>query len=331
MNDQAASLRRLAAGERPVDETLPPSTPAGAISFRPRPASRGQDSAAPAGPVRLARAIAITSGKGGVGKSNLAVNLAVALTRLGRRVCLLDADLGMANADVLCNLSPAQNLLHVLTGRCRLTDAMTLAPGGFRLIPGVSGVAGMADLGTRERAFVLRQLEVLESVTDDLIIDCAAGIASNVLAFAAASTSTIVTTTPEPTAVTDAYGMVKSLLRRREDAEVMLVVNMAESEAEALAVFERMNRVSLSFLGRAITFGAAVPFDPAVGAAVRHRLPFTLFAPDAPATRAVERLASRLAGVPETRLGRAPGGFFSRLVSVLGRGGGGRAEIAASP
>ncbi|MCP3905450.1 MAG: MinD/ParA family protein [Planctomycetes bacterium] len=346
--DQATQLRRLVESGRHADATavasvLTPSTPSGAVSFRPRPQHRRpigpapQTAPAPAPPrsrptrparvrpVQLARAIAVTSGKGGVGKSNLAVNLAVTLGRLGRKVCLLDADLGMANADVLCNLKPKRTLHHVVTGRARLAEVMLLGPGGFRLIPGASGVAGMADLGPRERGLVLQQLAVLDRVADIIIIDCAAGISTNVLAFAAAAHTTLLATTSEPPAVTDAYGMVKSLVRVAPDARMQLVVNMVEhgtaGTEEALGVHGRMNRVTQAFLKRSIDYGGAIPHDPAVGAAVRHRLPFTLFAPGSPATHAVTGIARRLAGIDEDRCDQARGGFFSRLAGWLGAGG----------
>ncbi len=138
----------------------------------------------------MARVIAVTSGKGGVGKTNIAVNLAVVLARLGQRVCLLDADLGLANADVLCSLTPRLTLEHVISGRCRLAETMLLAPGGVRLIPGACGVARLADLAGADRLALLGQLEALERVTDTLIIDTGAGLSRNVLAFAAAAQKT---------------------------------------------------------------------------------------------------------------------------------------------
>ena len=322
MKDQATDLRRLVeaghlADTRSLSAALPPSIQRGAVSYGPRPTDRRAAGTAPR-PVKLARAIAITSGKGGVGKSNLAVNLAVTLSQMGRKVCLLDADLGLANVDILCNITPKLTLQHVVTGRCRLTDVMLLGPGGFRLIPGASGVSGMADLGSKQRNAVLRQLAALDRVADVIIIDCAAGISANVLAFAAAAHRTLVTTTPEPTAVTDAYGMIKSLIRHASSVDVQLVVNMAENRLEAESVHQRMNRVTQSFLRRSIGLGGVIPLDPAVSAAVRYRLPFTLFAPDGRATAAVQSLARRLAGIDET-LSDCDGGFFHRLSHWFGK------------
>lgn len=299
MTDQATRLRRLIRHE-------PPATGLAAMQGA-RPWSERP----------LARAVAVTSGKGGVGKSNVAVNLAVALSRLGQRVCLLDADLGLANADVLCGLSPRLTLDHVVRGRCRLADAMLLAPGGFRLIPGACGVAALAELSAPDRRALLEQLAALEQVVDTMIIDTSAGLSRNVLAFAGAAQRVIVVTTPEPTAVTDGYGMIKALASEAPDAEVELVVNMASGPEEARDVFSRIDRVSRAFLSRAIRFGGSVPLDPAVREAVRRRLPFCLASPDAPATLALGALARAVAGLPPRRQGR--GGFLRRLVDRLGR------------
>jgi flagellar biosynthesis protein FlhG len=250
-----------------------------------------------------------------VGKTNLAVNLAVCLARLGQRVCLLDADLGLANADVLCSLTPRLTLEHVVRGRCRLADAMLLAPGGFRLIPGACGVARLADLGHVDRLALLEQLTALEQVADTVIIDTAAGLSANVLAFAAAAQRVVVVTTPEPTAMTDGYGMIKALVDRAAPVGIELVVNMVGSEAEAESVFRRMDRVSRTFVSRSLDFAGCVPMDPAVQEAVRYRVPFALYAPQSPATAAMYRLAYRVAGRDEPAVNgrRGEGGFFSRL------------------
>ena len=271
----------------------------------------------------MARVIAVTSGKGGVGKTNIAVNLAVALTRLGQRVCLLDADLGLANADVLCSLTPRLTLEHVVSGRCRLAEAMLLAPGGFRLIPGACGVARLADLAGADRLALLGQLEALERVTDTLIIDTGAGLSRNVLAFAAAAQQVVVVTTPEPTALTDGYGMIKALLQQSAGSRIDLLVNMVCHAGEGDSVFTRMDRVSRTFLKRPLGFAGSVPIDQAVREAVRHRVPFTLYAPDNPATAALDRLARRVSGIAHeaasARTGDPSVGFFGRLAEFFGR------------
>ncbi|MEM7229472.1 MAG: MinD/ParA family protein [Planctomycetota bacterium] len=325
MSDQATQLRGLMktvreASPDAVSALVPTSVPTGLVSYGPKTSRhrlpRNTDHA---GAVRLSHAIAVTSGKGGVGKSNLAVNLAIALAHHGRSVCLLDADLGMANADVLCNLTPSMTLEHVVSGRCRLSEAAMLAPGGFQLIPGASGVARLADLRPRHRGLLLEQLARVESTSDVLLIDCGAGISPNVLAFAGSAHRTLVVTTPEPTAITDGYGMIKSLLTQMPDAKIELVVNQATSDREAQDVYTRMRRVTRAFLDRDIRFAGAIPADDWVGQSVRQRMPFLLYAPDAPATRAVRIMGSRIIGEAVREQQDERSGFIGRLARWLGR------------
>ena len=165
----------------------------------PRISGEAQEVVAPAArprPTRLARAIAVSSGKGGVGKTNLAVNLAVAFAERGMRTALLDADLGLANADVLCGLTPRATLEDVVTGDRLIEEVMVHAPGGFRLVPGASGVSRLADIGPMQRRHVLEQLLRLEQSVDILVIDTGAGIGVNSMAFAAASDTVLVAATP---------------------------------------------------------------------------------------------------------------------------------------
>jgi flagellar biosynthesis protein FlhG len=240
--------------------------------------------------IRLARAIAITSGKGGVGKTNLAVNLSIALAH-ERRVCLLDADLGMANVDVLCGLSPRATLEDVLQHGRRIDEVMVLAPGGFRLVPGASGVASVANLGLQARRRLLAQLAALERHADMLVIDTAAGIASNSIAFAAAAHTVLVAVTPEPTSITDAYGAVKTIASKVREPRIRIVVNMANDRDEGEEVFRRIDRVSRTFLDLPLVLGGIVPFDPAVRACVRRREPVLLSEPDCPASKAIRAVA----------------------------------------
>jgi len=246
------------------------------------------------GPLRLARAIAISSGKGGVGKTTVAVNLATALARMRRKVVLLDADLGTANADVMCNLPPSNALAEVVAGRREIGDAMVDTPGGFRMIPGSSGLAKMAALGDAERERLIARLAPLELTTDLLMIDTGAGVSPNVVSFAAPADQVVVVTTPEPTAITDAYALIKTLVRQRGDARVRVVVNMAESASQAQAVAERLTKVCQRFLSFTPSYAGHVPRDAVVIEGVRRRRPFILDEPSSPAGDAIRQLARRL-------------------------------------
>ncbi|MFA7235803.1 MAG: MinD/ParA family protein [Phycisphaeraceae bacterium] len=261
-----------------------------------------------------ARFIAVTSGKGGVGKTNVAVNLAARLATMGRRVILLDADLGLANADVLVNITPRANLAHVVAGRRRLEEAMCDAPGGFTLIPGASGLSQMADLTEFERARLLQMLRQIETQHDLVIIDTGAGISPNVLSFILASDEVLVVTTPEPTAITDAYALIKTVTRRKEDAHISLLVNQVRDRGEGRRVFDRINAVTRRFLGLSILDAGFIVSDPRVSAAVRRRSPFVLDEPDCPASACVTQLAHKL-----DRHAAEPGniGFFKRVAGWL--------------
>lgn len=267
---------------------------------------------------RIARAIAVSSGKGGVGKTNLAVNLAVAFAARGQRVVLLDADLGLANADVLCGITPRATLEDVVSSDRALEDVMVAAPGGFRLVPGASGVSRLADMGQTQRRHVLDQLLELERSTDLLIVDTGAGIGANSMAFAAAAHTILVTTTPEPTAIADAYGAIKTLVARGCREGIKLVVNMSRSEEEGRQVHARIDRVSRAFLSTPIEYAGSVPLDPMMPAAVRRRAPVSLVHPDALSSVAIRRLAAALSGESESH-SRADQrkGFLARLARLV--------------
>src|SRR5215470_2901597 len=201
--------------------------------------------ATPDQPVRV---IAIASGKGGVGKTNVTANLAVTLARRGKRVWVLDADLGLANLDVVYGVTPKRTLLDVVRGGHRLADIVVEGPAGVRLVPAASGVAELTALTAAEQLAVLEGVDALEGALDVLLIDVAAGISSNVLYFAAAATETLVVVTPEPTAIADAYALVKVLAGRWGRCEFPVVVNMATSARDAADAFGRLARVAGQFL-----------------------------------------------------------------------------------
>lgn len=260
---------------------------------------------------RTASVVAITSGKGGVGKSNIAVNLAIKLSAAGRNVLLLDADLGLANADVLCNVDLPYNLSHVISRKKELRDVIFKAPGGFRMVGGASGLARMADLTDQDRQRLIGSLAELEATADIILIDTGAGISPNVLSFARAADNVLVVTTPEPTAITDAYAVVKVLTRDIAIGRMSLLVNQVHSAAEGQAVHERISRVAKQFLQTSVLDAGYLPCDEQVSLAVRRRTPFVLASPNCPASLAIARLAARLErGVGATA---DTGGFFNRM------------------
>lgn len=273
---------------------------------------------------RRASVIAITSGKGGVGKSNVAVNLAIKLSAAGKRVVLLDADLGLANADVLCNVDLPLNLSHVIARKKDLHDVMVKAPGGFRLIGGASGLARMADLTDFERQRIVDALGELEETADIILIDTGAGISPNVLSFTRAADHVLVLTTPEPTAITDAYAVIKVISRGvgagghaghggdEPGRQISLLVNQVRSPGEARVVHERIAKVARQFLGVRVLDAGFLYADEQVPLAVRKRTPFVLASPRCPASQCVTQLAMRLEqGVAASEL--LHGGFFQRM------------------
>lgn len=283
-----------------------------ATPLRQMMASAGEGGAA--SPTRGARVLAVTSGKGGVGKSNVSVNLAARLAGMGRRVLLLDADMGLANADVLCDVTVRTNLAHVIAGRKRLSDAMVKGPGGFTLIPGASGLAQMANLSEFERARVVAMLRQMEGEYDLVIVDTGAGIGPNVMSFLLSADEVLVVTTPEPTAITDAYAVIKAVCRQREGVPVSLLVNMVKDREEAGRVHDRVAAVCRRFLGVSLGEAGYVLSDPRVTAAVRRRAPFVLESPDCAASVCIRALAHKV-----DRDAVEPGGrgFFKKVASWL--------------
>lgn len=273
------------------------------------------DPAQPARP-RLAHALAISSGKGGVGKSTVAVNLAVMLSRMGRRVVLLDADMGTANADVLCNIMPVHTLAHVVAGRRQIEDVVVEAPGGFSLIPGASGLAQMAALSVDERERLIHQFARLEQAYDVLLIDTGAGIGPTVLSLLTEADRVLVVTTPDPTAITDAYAVIKTAFRQRPSLDARLLVNQASDQDEAVQVYTRVANVCRKFLGIDLLYAGCLLSDQSVRESVRSRRPFALDTRQTPATIAINALAHRLdkyATEPQSR----SGGLLRRMTARL--------------
>jgi flagellar biosynthesis protein FlhG len=269
---------------------------------------------------RRASVIAVTSGKGGVGKSNVAVNLAIQLAAAGKSVVLLDADLGLANADVLCNIDLPNNLSHVIARRKELHEVLVDAPGGFKMIGGASGLARMADLTDDDRQRLVNALAELEQQADVILIDTGAGISPNVLSFTRAADHVLIVTTPEPTAITDAYAVVKVLSRDGGDRRVSLLVNQVRTANEAKVVHGRIAQVAKQFLGVSVLDAGHVLSDEAVPQAVRRRIPFVIGAPKCSASQCVAQLAMRLEqGVAGAAQAEGASGFFQRMGRWLKR------------
>lgn len=266
------------------------------------------------GDEQRARVIAVASGKGGVGKTNLSVNLAASLAALGKKVILVDVDIGLANADVICGVQPSLHLGDVLSGEVQPLQALTRVPGGFYLLPGMAGVRHLSDLEKTERDFLIRSFRDLEAHADFILIDTAAGISRNVVQIASAADEVIVVTTPEPTAITDGYAIVKAISRQKGFGRVRLVVNLANHRAEAARVCERIRTVSRRFLRIEVDCLGYVLFDDQVRAAVRQQRPFFLEYRRSPASDCVQALAERILGEePELR----SSGFFKRFANAI--------------
>lgn len=318
LTDQADALRRMMR-QAPRDsrpELAAPPAAEPASNARELSRSEGRE-ALPCGAAgaRRGRIVAITSGKGGVGKSSVAVNLAARLAQMGRRVVLVDADLGTANADVLCNVAPVSTLAHVVAGRRTLKETLVEGPGGFALIPGASGLAQMAALGEYERGRLMQQVQELEGEVDLVLLDTGAGVGPNVLGFVLASDQQLVVTTPEPTAITDAYALIKTLNRQRRDLNVCVLVNMVRTPQEGRTTFERLAAVSGKFLALPLRYAGHLPLDPRVAAAVRRRVPFVLDNARGGASDGISQLAHRLDR--DAIEPRGPG-LLQRMVAWLG-------------
>ena len=260
------------------------------------------------------RTIAFTSGKGGVGKSNLVLNTGLALARRGRRVTLLDGDLGLASINVLLGLSPRYDLRHVLVGERAMRDIVLQGPHGLSVIPAGSGIAELANLDPEAREMLLSQLAMLAETVDYLLIDTGAGISDTVLNLVAASDEAIVITRPEPTALADAYALIKVVVNQEPAYPFHLLINMVRDATQAEQVFGSLEQILVRFLGYQPGNAGHVVSDPRVGQGVVQQVPFTILAPQCQATKDVEALASRILGTPpKDPDARRRGSFWARI------------------
>ncbi len=250
---------------------------------------------------KQARVICITSGKGGVGKTNITANLAYSMTTAGLRVLVLDADLNLANIDVLLGMTPKYNLQHVFSGEKSLSEVMIQGPGGMNILPGASGIMELANLGEEQRLYFLSEMAALDDIIDVLLIDTGAGINENVIYFNLAAQERIILLTPEPTSLTDAYAMIKVLSTRHDVKKFQILINMALSAQEAINVFKQLSKVCDQFLETlSLDFIGYLPYDKKLVTAVRSQRLVTEKFPDCKASKMLQKISHDLIkAVPE--------------------------------
>ena len=237
----------------------------------------------------------VTSGKGGVGKTNMSVNLAYTLSNMGKRVVLLDADLGLANVDVLLGLAPKHNLFHLFHEGQNLDTILFQTPYGFQILPASSGVSDMVSLTTGQKLDLLEAMDVLEDTIDYLIVDTGAGINDNVLYFNLAVQERLLVLTPEPTSLTDAYALIKVLKVHHGIEKFRVLVNMANSEKVAKEVFIKLHNACDHFLsGVSLDLVGCVPQDPNVRKSVIEQVPLCHHAPNSPACQEIHKVAEKI-------------------------------------
>lgn len=259
--------------------------------------------------------IAVTGGKGGVGKSNVSVNLSLALAELGRRVVLMDADLGLANIDVLLGLTSSHNISDVLSGECTLREVMIDGPGGIKIVPASSGTQHLTQLSPLEHAGLINAFSEISDDLDVLIIDTAAGISEQVVSFVRAAQEVLVVVCDEPTSITDAYALIKVLNKQNDLYRFRILANMVRSEHEGQHLYNKLTKVTERFLEVALQYVGSVPFDETVRKAVQRQRPVYEAYPRSKAATAYRQLAQKVDNWP---LPTAPRGnlefFVERLV-----------------
>lgn len=260
------------------------------------------------------RAIAVASGKGGVGKTSIVVNLALCLAKMGNRVTVFDADLGLANAEVLLGIVPPYSLFEVLYGGMTLDEIAVQGPFGIRVISGGSGFLEMANLDRSRRQQLLRMFNQFVNKDEIVLIDTGAGINKNVLGFVAAAEEVIIVVTPEPTSLTDAYALIKILANFKLHSEVNVVVNRAADRNEAMRTLGRISTATGRFLDIKINFLGWVPDDKSVIQAVKSQQPYYLTNHNSPASRSITRIAEFLVG--GNRLASREG-FWTKLMGLF--------------
>jgi flagellar biosynthesis protein FlhG len=239
------------------------------------------------------RVVAVTSGKGGVGKSNVTINLAVSLAQSGEKVMVMDADMGLANIDVLLGLSAGLNLSHVINGECSLEETIIEGPSGIKIVPASSGVAAMSDLTPAQNAGVIRSFSELTEPVDTLLIDTAAGLSDSVVSYTRAAREVIVVVCDEPASITDAYAMVKVMNRDYGVERFHVLANQAHGAQQGRELYNKLARVSQKFLDVTLEFLGSIPYDDCLKKAVQKQKSVVEAFPRSPSAMAFKQIAKK--------------------------------------
>ncbi len=264
--------------------------------------------------LKQVKVIAVSGGKGGVGKTNVSLNTAIALAKQGKKVLVLDADLGLANVDVMLGLRVQKNISHVLSGDCELDDIIIEGPCGIKIIPATSGTQSMVDLTPSEHAGLIRAFSDMQTDFDVLIVDTAAGISDMVLSFSRAAQNVMLVVCDEPTSITDCYALMKLLSRDHGVFKFKVVANMVRSIKEGQQLFAKLTKVTDRFLDVAIELVAIVPFDENIRKSVRKQQAIVEAFPESPAAKAFTELATKVNQWP---IPNVPSGHLEFFIEQL--------------
>lgn len=269
----------------------------------------------------VARVITVTSGKGGVGKSNTAINLAIQFRKMGQRVIILDADFGLANIEIMFGTVPKHNLCDLIYQGKNIKEIITWGPMEVGFISGGSGIAGLSNLSRDYLTYIIQNLAELDAIADVIIVDTGAGISDAVLEFLVASGEIILVTTPEPTSITDSYSLLKALTRHprfvMEECQIKVIANKVDSQGEGRALFNKLNAVVSRYLKLQISHLGTVPQDNQLAKAVMQQMPVSLQTPQAKSALAYEAIAAKLMNkeMNENVPKRGMAAFFSHIIS----------------
>ncbi len=267
----------------------------------------------------VARVLTVTSGKGGVGKSNTAINLAIQFKKMGQRVIILDADFGLANIEIMFGAVPKHNLCDLIYQGKNIKEVITWGPMEVGFISGGSGIVGMSNLSRDYLNYIIQNLAELDAIADVIIIDTGAGISDAVLEFLVASGEILLVTTQEPTSITDSYSLLKALCRHprfsKESTQVKMIANKVEKEEEGRVLYTKLNAVVSKYLKLPLSYLGAVPQDAQLTKAVMQQVPVSMQNPDAKSSMAYEAIAAKLMNKEETVRKRGMAAFFSHIVT----------------